>query len=761
MNHPTATAQRLAPADKTAPAHKSPDSPPASAATVPASRQDHAGEAVTGPTPQARPGGSAAGKRPGAPGYLQARLAVSQPQDAEEREADRIAGEVSRALRTPARSASGRGCRDCSGEAPHGSLEPAITPPRKPTLAPRLMRETRPGSAAGTAPASATKGADAGPHHVPVATERRIAARRGQGAPLDPGLRAQLETRLGRDLSAVRIHTDAEADSICASMQARAFTVGNDVYFCAGSYAPASDTGVELLAHELAHVGQQADAGGPQSAAPKLQRDFWDTLFGDSRAPVDPMAGCRRELDASAQWATAGPYPAAPRGIVGAGGIGGFDAQYRADPLAGDGVLAIEQGVAAQFKDTLVRNAGVIAPHPDLPATPEIRTLASRMNAIPVAVVRNALLARYQWTPAEQAPWLVRLESLIETTWGGRHSFFLNRPRWNWLGAEVRVDLDIGQRAKAATDHLVVEIYKTPPGESLRSFDISHEVGSGSTTDPADQTMRLASTTAGPKEYDLLRQSVEFDYDSDALTGTAIATLNGFIARFNGAVGNAAHQEVRVEIVGHTSAAGSEHYNVDLSRRRAEAVRTHLERHGFANTANRVHIRARGEAEADPTQPRRASDQRADLVVDGGGRMVTAAHEWGHAFGLDDEYVTGATRVGDPVDHDAMTRAMTDANGAHLPGAIKEHNGGIMSFGNEVRPQHYATFHHALASVTAQSPWALGLHKPKWQVAMECGAPSPPGDWPVPAPARPVPGAGPANPVPGTTPGNDDGSAVA
>ncbi|ENO74358.1 hypothetical protein, partial [Thauera aminoaromatica] len=76
MNHPAATAQRLAPADKTAPAHKSPDNPPASAATAPASRQDHAGEAVTGRTPQARPGGSAAGKRPGAPGYLQARLAV-------------------------------------------------------------------------------------------------------------------------------------------------------------------------------------------------------------------------------------------------------------------------------------------------------------------------------------------------------------------------------------------------------------------------------------------------------------------------------------------------------------------------------------------------------------------------------------------------------------------------------------------------------------------------------------------------------------
>lgn len=765
MSRPATAAQGLAPTtDRTTRAPKAPDTPLAPATTAPGARADRIGDAVTGPTAAPLPGGSPTGKRPVTPGYLQAKLAVSRPQDAEEREADRVAGEVSRALRTPTRAASAPDAPVRRGEAPRGSLEPAITPPRQPTLAPKLMRQPRTGSPAGPGLASTTQDADAGTgaadvHQAPAATEQRIAARRGQGAPLEPRLRAQLESRLGRDLSAVRIHTDAEADAMCTGMLARAFTVGNDIYFSAGSYAPASDSGLELLAHELAHVGQQADAGGLDSAEPKLQRDFWDTLFGGGRAPVDPMAGCRRELDAAEEWATAGPYPAAPRGIVGAGGIGGFDAQYRTDPVEGDGVLAIEQGVAAQFKDTLVQNAGVITPHPDLPSTPEIRTLASRMNAIPVAMVRNALLARYQWTAAEQAPWLVRLEALVETTWGGRHSFFLNKPRWNWLGAEVSVDLDIGQRAKAATDHLVVEIYKTPPGESLRSFDISHEVGSGSTTDPADQTMRLASTTAGPKEYDLLRQSVEFDYDSDVLTGTAIAALNGFITRFNGAVGNAAHQEVRVEIVGHTSAAGSERYNLDLSRRRAEAVRTHLERNGFANTVGRVRITSRGEAEADPTQPRRASDQRAELVVDGGERMVTAAHEWGHAFGLDDEYVTGGTRIGDPVDHDAMTQAMTDADGVHLPGAIKEHNGGIMSFGNEVRPQHYATFHHALATVTAQSPWALGLHKPKWQVAMECGAPSPPGDWPV--PARPPPGAAPTHPAPGATPGGDDGNAVA
>lgn len=735
--------------------------------------------------PAANPAGkqaSAEAKKPGGkddaagtekekpPGYLQAKLAVSHPDDPAEKEADQVAGRVRRALRTPQDAASGAKCPACSGAAPRGSLEPAITPPQKEILAPRLLRAAATGEDEKTAAPGTEKPADtpkpaagalAG-QAAPAETEQRIAARRGQGAPLDPDLRAKLEAQLGRDLSAVRIHTDAEADAMCAQMHARAFTVGNDVYFSAGSYAPESDAGLELLAHELAHVGQQAVAGGPQSAAPKLQRDFWDDLFGGGGAPADPMAACKKELDASEKWAKAGPYPASPQGIIGAGGRGGFDAQYKPDPVAGEGVLDIKQGVAVEFKDTLVASGGAIAPHPDLPVTPAITALAARINAIPIPLLRSAVLASYQWTPAERAPWIAHLKSVIESTWGGQHRFFLNKPRWNWLGASVAVTLDIGARAKAAGDHMVTETYKMPTGESLRTYDISHEVAYGSGADAYDQTMRLASTTTGPKEYDLLRESVAFGDNSDVLTPAATGTLDAFINKFNGATAAAAHQEVRVEIVGHASASGSETHNLDLSRRRAEAVRDYLANNGFANTASRVTLTPRGETEADQSRPKLASDRRVDLIVDGGQRMITAAHEWGHAFGLDDEYLTGGTNIGDPVGHDAMAKAMTDAGGNPLPGAIKEHNAGIMSFGTEVRPRHYATFHHALTTVTAQSPWSLGLAKPKWQVAMECGAPSPKGDWPTPTPNPPTPNP----PIPGTPPGgptpaDGNGSAVA
>jgi hypothetical protein len=140
-----------------------------------------------------------------------------------------------------------------------------------------------------------------------------------------------------------------------------------------------------------------------------------------------------------------------------------------------------------------------------------------------------------------------------------------------------------------------------------------------------------------------------------------------------------------------------------------------LRNNGFHNVDTRVAFDARGESEADQTAEV-AADRRVDLVVDGGDRMITAAHEWGHAFGLDDEYGT----VGTPTDHDAWTQDMTDSLGNHLPGAIHEHNGGIMSYGNEVRPQHYSTFHHALETVTAASPWSLGPARRKADVEATC-----------------------------------------
>ncbi len=87
--------------------------------------------------------------------------------------------------------------------------------------------------------------------------------RSGGGAPLDPATRADFERRLGIDLGTVRVHTGAQAAESAQAIHARAYTSGSNVVFGAGQYSPQSSEGKRLLAHELAHVQQQASGAGP------------------------------------------------------------------------------------------------------------------------------------------------------------------------------------------------------------------------------------------------------------------------------------------------------------------------------------------------------------------------------------------------------------------------------------------------------------------------------------------------------------------
>ena len=76
------------------------------------------------------------------------------------------------------------------------------------------------------------------------------------GRPLDSTTRAGFEPYFRRDLSHVRLHDDATAQSISHAIEARAFTHGNDIYFAAGQLKPHSHDGRKLLAHEIAHTLQ-------------------------------------------------------------------------------------------------------------------------------------------------------------------------------------------------------------------------------------------------------------------------------------------------------------------------------------------------------------------------------------------------------------------------------------------------------------------------------------------------------------------------
>lgn len=79
--------------------------------------------------------------------------------------------------------------------------------------------------------------------------------------------RAVMESRFGRSFSDVRIHTDVESGRSARALNARAYTIGNDIVFGAGEYRPHSTDGRRLLAHELVHTVQQGGSGGRLQAS--------------------------------------------------------------------------------------------------------------------------------------------------------------------------------------------------------------------------------------------------------------------------------------------------------------------------------------------------------------------------------------------------------------------------------------------------------------------------------------------------------------
>lgn len=167
------------------------------------------------------------------PLFLQPKLAISQPSDLYEQEADRVVEQVMR-MAVPTVH------RQCAACAAGGPLCSTCEDERV-----QVSRKAQ-GSAGGEAPATV--------HSVLSSS----------GQPLSASTRAFFEPRFGHDLSHVRVHTDGHAQQSARDVNALAYTVGSHVVFDAGRYAPYSTDGQRLLAHELTHVVQQStkDSGG-------------------------------------------------------------------------------------------------------------------------------------------------------------------------------------------------------------------------------------------------------------------------------------------------------------------------------------------------------------------------------------------------------------------------------------------------------------------------------------------------------------------
>lgn len=109
--------------------------------------------------------------------------------------------------------------------------------------------------------------------------------------PLEADVRRKMEEKFQQDFSSVRIHTDPNVARIVREKGARAFTIGNDVFFGAGEYHPESTEGRQLLGHELTHVVQQQNnikGQGPalNSAAAEKAADRTSSAISDGQHKV-------------------------------------------------------------------------------------------------------------------------------------------------------------------------------------------------------------------------------------------------------------------------------------------------------------------------------------------------------------------------------------------------------------------------------------------------------------------------------------------
>ncbi len=107
------------------------------------------------------------------------------------------------------------------------------------------------------------------------------ALRAGGGRPLDAPLRQFMESRFGRGLGDVRVHTGPGPAALAKQANARAFTVGRHLVFGSGEYRPNADQGRHLIAHELTHVLQQR--GGLHS----VQREVFQPEGGEPTPRAD------------------------------------------------------------------------------------------------------------------------------------------------------------------------------------------------------------------------------------------------------------------------------------------------------------------------------------------------------------------------------------------------------------------------------------------------------------------------------------------
>lgn len=337
---------------------------------------------------------------------------------------------------------------------------------------------------------------------------------------------------------------------------------------------------------------------------------------------------------------------------------------------------------------------------------------------------RNLRLSRAQraagkWTEVEKTAYRQNLRANIESVWSGKHDFILQDDMLATIN-RARVCVRVALHDAPAPAHYQMTARKLPPAikphQEIRSWVARSE---HSTVLDSNDNNPDAFTAMSGSAY--LRRVGPFAQGSADITPELDTQINTIAADIHPRYPtNLPPDKPGVEFTGRASAEGSKVKNHELGEKRADSVGTKVidRLRTLGTRIDLTQSRSAGEENAS-TDPK---FQRVDVYFNPldtrTGTRTTTAHEAGHLFGLDDEYMEETAPykrfAGDLPDHLVKVAVLMGVDAAEEMRA--QDSDSIMSRGDVVRAGHYVFFLEALNALSGYS----------WQVAPPSASPCPP-----------------------------------
>lgn len=441
---------------------------------------------------------------------------------------------------------------------------------------------------------------------------------------------------------------------------------------CGPRLSPARVLGLQAAAGNAA-VARAVSVTGAQRAT--LARVIDDTAYNAGRQARDDWV----------KGGVRGPIDHAP-----STGRGGFSVSY--DPTGQ--LMTVELKGAVDFRDGMDIWLGtfVRAQQPD---NGPARQAAEAINKLPRAE-RRAAMAPWLWTPEAKATFLDEFRTSIQGAWAKKHEFHCSKDFWTDLGAKVDVKVTVAEGEKAGSDHMKVVSYKE--SDATVNSTPAHVADTSTFSHDANDNEMVVNSVQTRRRKDIM-QSAPFTFDSGKATldSTSKAALKDFGNSYKngggprcGSCGKEISEAAAVKVNVEVPADGTD---ASLADKRFASVTAELVAGGMTDAATRC------------TKIVAGSGTGGQVRMGAGIQQIVVAHEAGHMFGLDDEYTAPFAGTGGDLG------SPTDGNlgpSQGLPGGVAENSDTIMSVGDAVKPQHYATFLEALKAVTAMSDWVFG-----------------------------------------------------